>query len=270
VILINGEKQEAIAATDRGLHYGDGLFETVAVKCGRPQLWSAHMSRLTRGCERLGIPVPDSSLLLSEAEQVCSDASHAVLKIIITRGSGGRGYRLPSPVQPTRIVSSSPWPAHAAGDAPVRLRFCRTPLGCNPVLAGLKHLNRLEQVMARAEWDDEAITDGVMCDLQGNVIEGTMSNIFCVRGGTLVTPSLEQCGVEGVMRETVLQMADKLNIPCEVRQLSRDELLSMDEVFITNSVIALRAVAAIEGVNYGDNPVTGQLQEAVCELLEAQ
>ena len=270
MILVNGEKQQSLPVTDRGLHYGDGLFETIAVKQGRMQLWQLHMQRLFKGCQRLGIPSPDEVLLRQEAEQVCAGSECAVLKIIITRGSGGRGYRPPESCEPTRILIRYPWPEHADNNEAIRIRLCQATLGSNPALAGIKHLNRLEQVIARNEWKDGAIAEGVMCDTRGTVIEGTMSNLFGVRAGRLITPDLSQCGIEGVMRGQIITMSQHLRIPCEIMSFGRDALEAMDEVFICNSVLGIRPVAQFEQVAYGDNPITRQLQNALQEVLEEQ
>ena len=270
MILINGVQQEHIEASDRGLHYGDGLFETLAIVNGRPQLWQAHMERLLEGCHRLGIPLPDPGQLDVEAEKVCAGSERGVLKLIITRGSGGRGYCPPSEARPSRLMFRYPWPAHADDEAAITLRLCQTPLSCNPRLAGIKHLNRLEQVLARQEWDDESIDEGLMCDPSGQLVEGTMSNLFAVRDGEVITPDLNECGVAGVMRREVLALAEELSLPLRVSRLSVGELEAADEAFITNSIIGIRAVSRFGLVQYSDNPVTRRLQTALRERLERE
>lgn len=268
MILINGQQTSQLDISDRGLHYGDGLFETIAIRSGRLQFWQAHMARLSEGCKRLGIAEPDQQLLLNEATQLCSDSGSAVLKIIVTRGSGGRGYRPPQQSQPTRLLMSYPWPAHAEETTPYNLRLCQTPLGSNPVLAGIKHLNRLEQVVARNEWDDDAIQEGLMTDVDGNVIEGVSSNLFVVRGGVLLTPDLSRCGVNGVMRAKVLELAAKLRIPSVISTIHRDEMTQMDEVFVTNAILGIRPAMRFEDVTYGDNPISQRLLEALKRAME--
>ncbi len=269
-MLVNGQPGNQIDATDRGLHYGDGLFETIAVHNGKTQLWSAHMARLAEGCSRLGIAQPDLSLLAEEAAQLCADADKAVLKIIITRGSGGRGYRVPEVSQPTRMLQLHSWPALADDVTPFTLRRCRTTLGCNPALAGIKHLNRLEQVLARQEWNDESIQEGVMTDSYGNVIEGISSNLFAARNGKLLTPEVKCCGVAGLMREKVLALAAELGIASEITTIHCDEMLQMDEVFMTNSILGIRPVARFEQTSYGENPVTKKLMQALQAVLEEE
>lgn len=246
-ILVNGVECNSISVIDRGLQYGDGLFETIAVYEGQPILWEQHIERLMHACRRLDIPVPDPSLLLKEALHLAAGNKKAVLKIIYTRGSGGRGYRKPETQQPARILSISPWPDYPGqpDDNGVVLRVCETRLGNNPALAGLKHLNRLEQVLARSEWSDPAIYEGMMLDFHGHLIEGTMTNVFFVRNGVLCTPLLKSCGVAGVMRERVLQQAEKLRLATLIDEFTPADLLQADEVFLTNSLIGIWPVRQI-------------------------
>lgn len=270
MILINGETAETIEASDRALQYGDGVFETIAIRGGRPQLWQSHMERLLLGCNRLGIPVPDVKQLASECEQLCKECDSAVLKIIISRGSGGRGYRPPRPANPRRIVMRHPWPDYSSAAQGITLRLCETPVSCNRALAGIKHLNRLDQVMARAEWDDEHIAEGVMADAGGNLVEGTMSNLFAVKGDVLLTPDLAECGVAGVMRQQIFSLAEQMAIPCEFSRITPDSLAQMDEVFVSNSIIGIWSVKRFESAVFGDNPVTRRIQEQLVRLLERQ
>ncbi len=244
-ILVDGEPLDSIAVSDRAIHYGDGLFETIAISHGRPQLWSAHMERLLAGCSRLGIPLPDLQRLAAESEQLCRDHSQAILKVIITRGSGGRGYRSPAQPAPRRVVIRYPWPAMPDWQQGVRLRWCRTPLGCNPLLAGIKHLNRLEQVLARNEWQDEGIYEGLMCDPQGHLVEGTMSNLFAWRDGVLYTPDLSHCGVAGVMRQQLLAMAQQMGMRCEHLRQQGPAWEGMEELMISNSLIGVVPVSQL-------------------------
>ncbi len=271
--LINGISTRCLDAHDRGFHYGDGLFETLAVRNGVPVLWDMHMQRLQRGCQRLNFPEIDPVLLWSEAMSLlCRDApsvrqdvTQEVLKIIITRGSGGRGYRAPSPSSvlamegATRILTRYPWPDYPTTfwSTGVAVRVCSTRLGCNPVLAGIKHLNRLEQVLARSEWDDPTVPEGLMLDGQGHVIEGTMTNLFVVRSGQLLTPDVSQCGVAGVLRSWVLAYARAAGIPVAITALTLDVITSADEVFLCNSVIGIWPVCNVAGSSFRVNrPIT--------------
>jgi 4-amino-4-deoxychorismate lyase len=267
-IMINGEMTQLLPATDRGLHYGDGLFETIAVVNGRPRLWSAHMARLQRGCEVLGLPMPDLHLLHSEALTLSSSEQRAVIKLIVTRGSGGRGYRPPADATPQRILFRYPWPDYPELSSGIRLRVCQTPLACNPALAGIKHLNRLEQVLARAEWDDPAIHEGLMCDLGGQVKEGTMSNLFWVEEGRLFTPDLNRCGVAGVMRAQVMAIARNLGTTLETAEILPEELLQMDEIFMTNSLVGIWPVGHFAGRDFLPGKLTQGLQAVLQSRLE--
>lgn len=268
--LINGRPGDTLAAGDRGLHYGDGLFETVAVRDGACEFWDRHLQRLRRGCERLHIPMPDTELLMQESLRLTQEQSRAVLKILVTRGSGGRGYRVPAQVQPTRILRLTEWPEHPAANAEtgVRLRLCAQRLGSNPALAGLKHLNRLEQVLARLEWDNPETAEGVMLDATGQVIEGTFTNVFMVKQGRLFSPRLDQCGVAGVMRGVVMDLAHAAGIDCEEHPLPLDELLAADEIFITNSLIGIWPVRAFEQWRKSPGTLTRTLQSALERLRQ--
>ena len=264
-LLINGYETDTISALDRGLHYGDGLFETLAVKGGRPLRWERHLLRLMQGCGRLGIPFPDVSDLTVEAQRLCAGQQTAVLKVIVTRGTGGRGYRRPAHPEPTRILARYPWPDYPQSHwhDGVRVRLCDTRLGSNPALAGMKHLNRLEQVLARAEWSDEAIAEGLMFDSDDNVIEGTMCNLFLVSAGQLVTTELSDCGIAGIMRGMILECAESMSLHCEVRPINRAELLAADELLLCNSVIGIWPVRALESREYVPGTMTRRLMQAL-------
>lgn len=266
--MINGEMSELLPTTDRGLHYGDGLFETIAIINGRPRHWSLHMERLKQGCEVLGLPEPDLQLLHDEAVALCGNDERAVLKLIITRGSGGRGYLPPQPCSPNRLLFRYPWPEYPDLSGGIHLRVCNTPLSCNPVLAGIKHLNRLEQVLARAEWDDPEIHEGVMCDINGHVKEGTMSNLFWVSAGKLYTPDLSRCGVAGIMRTQVMALASDLGIGVTVGDVTPLELAEVDEIFITNSIIGIWPVGHYAGRDFEVGEMTQGLQSVLEAKLE--
>jgi 4-amino-4-deoxychorismate lyase len=249
--VINGEAGDAIAVRDRGLQYGDGVFETVAIVDGEPQHFDRHLRRLRRGCERLGFEPPSAPQIFDDLLRLPLGEERAVLKLIVTRGSGGRGYRPPIQPTPTRILTLWPWPEYPAGCAEegVTVRVCDTVLGSNPRLAGLKHLNRLEQVLARSEWDDPEIMEGLMLDGSGNIIEGTMSNVFLLLDGELQTPSLEQAGVAGIMRDIVIEHCASIGSPVVERRISMDELGRAEEIILTNSLIGLWPVRELRALS---------------------
>jgi len=267
MILINGQPMQAIPVQDRGLQYGDGLFETIEIAKGRPLFWPLHWRRLQRGCIALSLPPPDERQLYAESLALSRNQTRAVLKIIYTRGSGGRGYRAPQACRPTRILNLHPFPDYppAYWQTGVALHVCTTHLSHQPRLAGLKHLNRLEQVLARAEWEDDTIPEGVMCDEHGHVIEGTMSNLFFVRAGEILTPELDRCGVAGIMREVIIGVCAAQGTSVRSGRFTLDELFAADEVFVTNSLIGLWPVTRIASRNW---PI-GVLTRRIATWLEA-
>jgi len=262
--LLNGESKNSIDISDRGFQYGDGLFETIEVINGTPIFLKQHLHRLSEGCKRLLIPAPELDLLRKEAFQIASQSKTAqsVLKLIVTRGSGGRGYRQPETIHATRLFSLHPFPDYPESfkQLGITTRFCDTRLGLNPALAGIKHMNRLEQVLARSEWDSVNIQEGIMLDIADNVIEGTMSNIFAVKNNCLITPVISQCGVDGVLRNIIIKLAKNNQIEVIEKQLSKEELNLADELFITNSIIGIWPVKQVEGQLYLVGTVTKQLQ----------
>ncbi len=260
-VLINGAPGDAIAMMDRGLAYGDGVFRTMAVRGGKVEFWTQHMAKLAADCARLGFTAPDEPALAAEARHVLADADRAVLKIIVTRGVGGRGYKPPDAPQPTRIVLRAAWPAYEPelATAGVVVRLCETRLGLQPKLAGAKHLNRLEQVLARNEWSDPAIHEGLMQDSEGRVVEGVMSNLFVVKHGEVTTPDLSRCGVAGVTRGLLLESA-------RIADISLEKVYAADELFLTNSLIGLWPVRQFDGQAYAVGPITRRWGEALAKL----
>lgn len=208
-------------------------------------MWAEHCERLGEGCRRLGLPQPDPALLHAELEQCRDNETDGTARITCTRGPGPRGYALPERSEPTRMIAWYPGLPSLPG-RPLALRWCRTPLAENPVLAGIKHLNRLEQVMARAEWDDPAIDEGIMCNTTGDVVECTSCNLFLVCDGRLRTADLSRCGVAGVMRRHVLALADAASLPVEIGRLTADDVLAADELFVTNASRGIAAVGRLE------------------------
>jgi 4-amino-4-deoxychorismate lyase len=246
--LVNGVEATAISVDDRGLQYGDGLFETMAAQDGRVRNFARHMERLAEGCRRLGMPMPSVDLFALECERALDGLGAGSVKIMLTRGPGPRSYRPPADPAMTRIVvSSAPKPRNDP-DTGIVLRMCETPLGLNPRLAGLKHLNRLEQVLASAEWSDPGIAEGLMSSVDGRVICATAANVFLVRDGRLLTPEIRDCGVAGVMRGVVLAAAQALSLPAEVRDLRPADLADAEEVFLTNAITGVRPVGEILGI----------------------
>ncbi len=258
--LVNGKPQHQVSILDRGLQFGDGVFETLAVVNHRPCLWQYHMQRLQLGCERLGIPCPEESLLLSESRQLLESTAQAVLKIIVTRGESKRGYKAASSTTPTRIISVNSW--RKPDPSPVTVAVSQQRLGDNPYLAGIKHLNRLEQVMARQACPEEAY-DALMLDQQNHLIEGIMHNVFIQKSQQLYTPILDHCGVAGVLRRTIMERAEALSMPVLESRLGMNDVLQGDALYLCNSLSGIRAVSAIIGHDWqpskSRHPVIDQL-----------
>jgi 4-amino-4-deoxychorismate lyase len=267
-IVINGQATDGISSLDRGLLFGDGVFETIAAENGVPRFWLRHLARLNAGCARLGIPQPQGGRLLEESLALISGVELGVLKIIVTRGCGGRGYRPASNASPTRIIQLHPWPDYpdSCRESGVRVRLCRQRLGHNPSLAGIKHLNRLEQVLSRGEWNDPGIPEGLLLDADERLVEGTMSNLFLIRDRVLMTPNLLRCGVAGILRTVVMELAACVPLPVQVRALGLDDLWGADEVFLTNGIIGIWPVIAIEDRTYRRGALTHRLQELLADL----
>jgi 4-amino-4-deoxychorismate lyase len=262
--LINGRAGDSVPVDDRGLAYGDGLFETIAVRDGSCRFLDLHLDRLESGCKRLGIPLPSRTLLQAELRELIGAEVHGTVKIIVTRGTGPRGYQPPEDCAPLRalgLASSRP-----AKLAPARLRYCDTPLGRNPSLAGLKTLNRLEQVLARAEWDDPEVSEGLMLNDRQEVICGTRNNVFYTLADTLCTPRRDDGGVHGIMRAQVLRLAQEQGIPTSQRPTTRADLAAADDIFLTNALTGAWPVAELAGRSYGRSRVTEAVRAGLVKL----
>ncbi|HXQ30415.1 MAG TPA: aminodeoxychorismate lyase [Steroidobacteraceae bacterium] len=224
---------------DRGLEFGDGLFETLAVVDGRLRLLERHLARLSDGCGRLGLAAPDEDICRRELLAAARSPGAGVVKLIVTRGRGGGGYVADPGGAVRRWIAALPARVRPASFAEqgVTLRLCTTRLAEQPLLAGMKHLNRLEQVLARREWADPSIPEGLMLDVHGRVISGTMTNVFAVIDEELVTPALTRAGVAGVMRGALLEAFRNSGARVIERDLGPDELGGASEVFVTNALI---------------------------------
>lgn len=260
--LVNGREAGTVEIGDRGLQYGDGLFETMAVIDGRVRRLEKHLARLERGCARLALACPPRQLLEEEFDRVAGAEARAVLKLVLTRGTGGRGYRAEPQGGSTRVVSCHSWPDYPPQwhDTGASVRLCTLRLADQPALAGLKHLNRLEQVLARNEWCDPQIAEGLLCDARGSLICGTMSNVFIVRNGELMTPRLERCGVAGTVRETLLGMAPGAGLAAAERELSLEDLDRAEEVFLSNALIGIWPVVRCAERRWPVGAITRRLQ----------
>ncbi len=247
--LLDGRVGDCVSVADRGLQYGDGLFETIRVSRGRPCLWAEHLARLELGATRLGLPLPDVGELYREVLELAACGGEAVVKLIVTRGDGGRGYRRPERPQSRRLVALYPLPSYPDDwqSEGVSVIQCRTPVSENARLAGLKHLNRLDQVLARTEWDDPQIAEGLMCDAAGSLIGGTSTNLFLIRGTELATPRLDRAGITGTVRTVVGRLAPTLGFSVTETELRPEDLIDADAAFLTNAVVGLWPIRAWVG-----------------------
>ena len=260
---INGLPETEIAVSDRGLAYGDGLFETVLVQKGRLHLFEEHLQRLAKGLRKLSFPESVINDLKEDIAQV-SLPDEAVLKIMVTRGAGQRGYALPASQHPRRIIMLADLTDFSSqAQLGVALTRCRYQLPINPALAQIKHLNRLDQVMARQEWDDPSIAEGVVTDTEGYIVEGTMSNLFWVHNGCLYTPLIDRCGVKGVMRDHLIKLASQMGLLVEEGRYKPEVLNGADEVFICNSLIKIWPVTRIDQKTFSIGSMTQNLQQAL-------
>lgn len=264
---VDGQPAAGVPVHDRGFAYGDGLFETIKVIGQQPQLLDRHLQRLESGCRRLGIPC-DPVSLGAQILTFSAELGDGVAKLMLTRGDGRRGYASPQPSQPRTVLLGSPAPEYPREHAAhgVRLYPCATRLAEQPALAGLKHLNRLEQVLARAEWQDSACAEGLMCDMSGRVIEGVFSNIFLGSQGVLQTPSLERCGVAGVMRAEILERAQRAGITVQVCDIALEQLLGAEEIFVCNSLYGIWPVRQLHTHVWSVGALTRKLQGLIADL----
>lgn len=264
-VIVNGVEESKLSVSDRGFQYGDGLFETITYKNNQLQLWDEHIQRLNSSCERLSLKRVDESLWLEDIKNL-ELVNDSVIKLSLSRGNSARGYLYDEESNVTRVTASFDLPSYPEeNQTGINAIICKTPVSMNTALAGMKHLNRLDNVLARNEWNDSAVSEGFMFDNQGHIIEGTMSNVFCVLGDELYSPLLEQCGITGVMRQQVINIAEKLNIPVNIVDISKANFLSMDAIFITNSLIGIWPVKKIID---GENSVEFQQSKLIDDIKQ--
>ncbi|MCB1646006.1 MAG: aminodeoxychorismate lyase [Pseudomonadales bacterium] len=254
-----------VSVADRGLSYGDGLFETIRILPAGPVLKDAHLQRMFAGARRLGINLNEAEVQHQVDSRISEVQGDAVLKLTLTRGVGRRGYQPVPDSVPTLITQVSAYDRDLMSQSGIRVFLCETRLGKNPALSGMKHLNRLEQVLGAAELPDDC-AEGVMTDIEGYAVEGTRSNLFFVAAGQLHTPDLAFAGIEGVLRNWLISR-------CKVR-VSRPRLgdvLQATEVFMCNSVFGIYPVNCVSDAagpvrTFSTGPVTRHCQQ----LTEAE
>lgn len=261
IILVDGEVSACLPVDDRGLMYGDGVFRTLRVADSAPRWWSEQITKLTEDCARIGLPAPSLATWNADLERIAPSLTSGVLKLVVTRGVGPRGYFPPEHPQIRRVMRYESVPVQVSASLPdgLVLRVCTLRLGWQPRLAGIKHLNRLENVLARAEWNTPDIHEGLLLDQAGRVISGVMSNLFIWQRGRLLTPRLDQCGVAGVARDRLMRVANAQGMPVEETILSLQDVYDAEEVMLTNSVWGLRRVACLESKSWPNAVVSARL-----------
>jgi 4-amino-4-deoxychorismate lyase len=260
--LVDGVPGDLVSIRDRGMQYGDGLFETMRCEHGRLRWFERHLARLTLGCERLGLAAPDGALLRAEAQFLAGSAPRALVKVMLTRGvATARGYRPAGDERGTRIVSAHDWPA--AGSEEFRVGLSDVGLGINPAIAGIKHLNRLEQVLAQRAAGQLGLHEVLMATAAGEVVCGSMSNLFVWRDDVLLTPPVDQCGVAGVMRSLVFDAAARLGLAVRVEPLPAAALASARAMFVTNIRLGVQPVHWYEGRRLAVDGRGERLQELI-------
>ncbi|HSI24297.1 MAG TPA: aminodeoxychorismate lyase [Methylotenera sp.] len=274
--LVNGSFNQTISPFDRGFAYGDGVFRTIKMVGGLPQHWPQHYQKLVADCAAINIVCPSAELLMSDLSQLFladteTEYHPTVAKIIITRGEGNRGYTPPAITAPMRVVLKSDMPDYPESrfSEGVTLTVCETRLATQPKLAGIKHLNRLENVLARMEWHNPDIAEGLMLDMHDNVIECTAANIFARFGDALITPDLQQCGVAGITRQRIIEIAPTLSLKPNVETFNLEKLYQADEVVICNSLYGAWQVKAVQAADTQQMIKTGALSANIRAALRS-
>ena len=262
-MLINGVSAESISARDRGLAYGDGHFTTLLIQEGRARYWPEHLARLQQGCTRLAISPPCWTTLAAELDTLIADQALAVAKIVLTRGEGGRGYDGTGCQQTSRILSLAPYPMHYQDwqRTGISIGVCQQRIGDSPMLAGLKTLNRLEQVLLKDELAKQGAVEGIVLNCRGFLVEGVSANLFWRRGSTVFTPDLGHGGVDGIMRRQVMSLLRQMGIELRIVEAPLESLWQAEEVWLTNTLMGLVPVTRIEHKEYDSQQVVHRLQE---------
>lgn len=262
---------DQISIKDRAFNYGDGVFETIAVHHYKLHYWSEHYYRLKVGCDKLAIKPPNENDLLSDIAKLDLSESSSVLKIVVSRGDGGRGYSVIGVGEPNIVISKNPWPAFVEPyqQKGIKVRLCQHRLTINSALAGIKHLNRLDQILARNEWHNDDYQEGLMLDQNDYLLEGISSNLFVKINQQWITSPIKDCAIAGVMREAVVRKMNELGINMEQRKIHVSELSSVKEMFVSNSIWGIVPVVSCESNLFAIGNNTQQLQMEIEQERES-
>lgn len=261
----NGQQQDVVPVGDRGFQYGDGIFTTIRIRQGQCQLLADHLQRLRDGASYFKLPFDDWPLLAEEIQSIASQAcaAEAVLKVVLSRGPGGRGYSSEGCVETHRTLTLTEAPGHYASwrHDGIDLGISGLGMGLNPSLAGMKHLNRLEQVLARQEIDEQDWQDAVMLDIDGYVVECNVANVFWRYDQVIHTPSLSLAGVDGIIRQQILSWCEQRQYQVEIERFPLDHLMMADEVWICNSLMGVVPVNSVDGQRFVSQEFSNRLQQ---------
>lgn len=247
------------AVQPRSCLYGDGLFETMVFRAGHLCWWSHHWLRLQTGLKRLGYPVLDEQRVWQSLTPVLTTLTQdSLIRLTVTR-MGQRGYRAETDAEMLIEVQASPLPAQVWHGQGIKARWCKTTWAQQPLLAGIKHMNRLEQVLARSEWSDSTIAEGLVCDTQGQVISGSMSAILLRFGKTVLAADITQTGIDSVARRVVMEALPQLGYEPMVQALSKKDVMMSDEVLVMNVVQGVGSIAELDGVTFSEVSLTETL-----------
>lgn len=268
---VDGRRADSVPLPDRGLWYGDGVFETLLSHDGRPLLFDLHWQRLTEGLDRLGFPLDGIADLESQLRGVCQAVGRGfhLLRLTVTRGAGPRGYAPPESPCVRSIISSEALTRDPRQPLPpVALELAELRWGAQPQLAGIKHLNRLEQVLLAREARERRCEDLVVLGQGGAVVSAIAANLFVVRDRWLLTPALDQAGIAGTRRRLILEeLGAACGLQAEPVDLGAGDLGSADELFLCSAGVGLRAVSRLDDRSWEDWPLTRQLQAAYAQRL---
>lgn len=265
--LINGRPETTIDLADRGFQFGDGVFTTLLIQDGIPLFAREHLDRLDRDAKTLKLPIPDRDILRKEIAQLSNGCPSGILKIHWTRGAGGRGYLPPEHLSPTRALILRPRePSTENLPAPSRVRWAEMRLGINPLLAGAKHMNRLEQVLARLESHDPGVDESLLLDSEGFVVEGISTNLFLLEGSSVVTPLVDRAGVKGIVRGLLIKMATAAGYSVREERVRPEAVTRAEALLLTNSVRGICPVASLEGHHFESQAFAAQMH--ACYLQE--
>jgi len=269
---VDGVPAHSIPLDDRGLHYGDGLFETIAASGGEARFLAAHLARLARGCTALGIVMPEAETLRAEIARAAALAPHVLVKLIVTRGSATlRGYAVAGDESTRRIVCGYAWREGPGPDlAPARIGVSPRRVAWPALLPGIKHLNRLEQVLARTEAQSRGLDEALLCTDDGRIMGGSMTNVFFATGEALVTPPAAGCVVAGVMRGVVIDCAQRAGMRVVEREIDLAEIDGGASLWLTNARVGLWPVATLDGAPLTRHPAVGRLRAAIRAAAEAR